>query len=453
MLRRTTEGRMNARREAEADIRQALYVAPNGRGFDLVQDVETGQEYTVRDLSGGTVAPGSRVPIGGYSGSAEEFRFGATRGGGSKFGTPPRGSRPYGTTPPVVTANQYAFWKDGDDFHAWLYNEGDFLAARAVYSGGNFSYGSGGGGANFPTIIYTDSSELVGDGSLIGFSNSPVAPAVWDVASNTIKTYAVPAGWTAGAAQYLNGFLWWLESTDTTAHATTVYQIRLRKGTTDLATVTTVSTWSSPAVVLPATFLMELAYGSQTDQPVVTYPRPMALATTTAYCLASWKYDNVGGGTNFNRYLGFPLDGGTIVERVMGNNKDLENLLVEELGGKGASGNGRPRPGGGSLIPFYYDFNSGFRIYGPLSLQPDDVDEGATEFWPDAFGAPLLQTGSLSPGGGLFQMSFGPGVYYRDSAATAPDGPTPAVSFTVNDHPDFPGSGSGAFLYYFGEDS
>lgn len=242
MDRRTVEGAKNARREAEADIRRASYVGPEGRGYDLVEDFVTGEQYVVKDLSGGrSMKPGSEVPIGGYSGSAAMFRLGSPAGGGSKFGAPSRGRRRYSTVEAAEEANQYAFGSGSTV--AMLYNDGTFLSTRQTRIEDDLD--------TVCACILTDPSELVGDGSAITTSHQ-----TWDVESDTVYSYTIPSGWNQrGNPYYRAGKIYWIESSDIEEPVgpppitgSETFQFRLRRANTDwtsdetLATVTLTAT-------------------------------------------------------------------------------------------------------------------------------------------------------------------------------------------------------------------
>lgn len=240
--RRNTSGVLNARRESEADIRQALYVGPDGRGYDQIQDQSTGEISSVRDLSGGlTMKPGSQVPIASFSGSHAEFRIGAPPGGGSKFGAPPRGYRPYGTVTPAVesaVANEYAFGNRSSDgaLVAMLYADGTYLSERAA----DVSIQIGASGC-----ILTDTSETVGDGSAILFDFDGQAHGVWDVEGTTSYSYSAPSGWILPSPAYFyNESLYWIELEEVTGADgdMTERDFRLRVADPDLDNVATIAT-------------------------------------------------------------------------------------------------------------------------------------------------------------------------------------------------------------------
>lgn len=119
---------LDGRRNAEADIRPAIYLRPNGQGFHVVRNICNEQEYVVADgTGGGTFAPGSVVSVGSFTGNPGEFILGrppAGFGGSSGFALQVV-HRGHTTVPPVVAGLERGFYRGwayycGGDSTVWL---------------------------------------------------------------------------------------------------------------------------------------------------------------------------------------------------------------------------------------------------------------------------------------------------------------------------------------------
>lgn len=416
--RRTTAGILNARRESEADIRQALYVGPDGRGYDLIQDQDTGEQSSVRDLAGGlTVKPGSQVPIASFSGSHAEFRIGAPPGGGAKFGSPPRGYRPYGTITPVVEieANQYAFGDGGDGtIRAWLYSDESWISDRGSTAVA-FDLAKAG-------VILTDSGGFVGDGSLIARDGSG-SFRVWDVEGEA--TYDVPltSGYVGGFPVYMGGYLYWPEVEDVVGTPTAIAVV-VRRARCD---------FSSP-------------------ETLETHSLDISADTFISATYWQWALTPLAGIV----WISYLSSGGSAVARIRltlsGTGTTEDSANSNELGAAASEDYGVP-VGSAALIAISNGQDGSY-----VHSQADDGGDAPYLFWPDTFGQGDADCGNgsnLSPGGGLFQV-FGAsingtdGYTIRDSATVAPIGASPAVAFVPENHPVV-GSAPEA-MFYFGEE-
>lgn len=212
----------------------APMAAPFGKGFHKLT-TPAGTEYTVGDASGMTFAPNAQVMVANPGGLGHRAVLGKAppnRNGGAAR---TRNPRRRGTV--VLDANQYAFGSDGVDMHAMLYSDGTYVSTRATATDVNGSYTG---------CILTDSSLIVGDGSLLMKDGDTLK--VWDVEGAVFHTYSVPAGWLGSTtAYYQNGFLYWCEIEDVVGETT--FDVRLRKADTDFGNVSTLSTFTSPDAV------------------------------------------------------------------------------------------------------------------------------------------------------------------------------------------------------------
>ncbi len=125
---RTLATVLDGRRQAEADLRRALYVRPLGYGFHVVKNVCNDQEYTVADGLGfkRTFTPGTAVLLGSQTGHPGELLMAGPPsgvGGSSAYGVQ-RVYRTTGPAPVVVptyTEGPGAVWYDsGTVYAAWL---------------------------------------------------------------------------------------------------------------------------------------------------------------------------------------------------------------------------------------------------------------------------------------------------------------------------------------------
>jgi hypothetical protein len=118
-----------------------------------------------------------------------------------------------------------------------LYSDGTYVSTRATETEV---------GGSHTGCILTDSSHLVGDGSLLMKDEDTLK--VWDVEGAIFYTYSVPGGWLGSSPPYYqNGFLYWCEIEDVVGETT--FDVRLRKSDTDFGNVSTLSTFTSPDAV------------------------------------------------------------------------------------------------------------------------------------------------------------------------------------------------------------
>lgn len=233
--RRSQRAILDTRAHQEADILMAPMAAPFGKGFHKLT-TPAGTEYTVGDASGMTFAPNAQVMVANPGGLGHRAVLGKAppnRNGGAAR---TRNPRRRGTV--VLDANQYAFGYDVDsNLLAMLYADGAYVSTRATAADP--------GGLHTGCIL-TDSSLIVGDGSLLMKDGDTLK--VWDVEGAVFHTYSVPAGWlNSSQPYYQNGFLYWCEIEDVTG--ATTFDIRLRKSDTDFGNVSTLSTFTSPDAV------------------------------------------------------------------------------------------------------------------------------------------------------------------------------------------------------------
>lgn len=239
--RRRLRGLLDTRRLGEADLRTAEYVGPFGKAFHTVKNSGGGVTYVVADQTGGrTFSTGAAVIVGSETGQPGEAILGGAPAG-KKGGVPrTRIPRRRGSVP---TPNQYAFGADGNGLMlAMLYSDANFLSTR-----GTTAELTG----NACGCILTDSSELVGVGSLLFHGDTTLY--VWDVEGTTVYSYAVPSGWKNPTnLYYQNGYLYWVEFEDIPVGGVgtgdSTFDYRLRRSNTDLTSVTTVTTATSPDV-------------------------------------------------------------------------------------------------------------------------------------------------------------------------------------------------------------
>ena len=240
--RRSQRAILDTRAHQEADILMAPMAAPFGKGFHKLT-TPAGTEYTVGDASGTTFAPNAQVMVANPGGLGHRAVLGKAppnRNGGAARA---RNTRRRGTV--ALESNQYAFGYDVDsNLLAMLYADGAYVSTRAttVDPGGSHT-----------GCILSDSSSLVGDGSLLLWGNG-TALRVWDVEGEATYSYSVPSGWVNPTPLYYqNGFLYWCEFEDIPQATGSgggsigdpTFDYRLRKATTDLVTVSTIATVTS----------------------------------------------------------------------------------------------------------------------------------------------------------------------------------------------------------------
>ena len=216
----------------------APMAAPFGKGFHKLT-TPAGTEYTVGDASGMTFAPNAQVMVANPGGLGHRAVLGKAppnRNGGAAR---TRNPRRRGT--PVLDSNQYAFGYDVDsNLLAMLYADGVYVSTRAT--------GADPGGAHTGCIL-SDSSSLVGDGSLLLWETT--ALRVWDVEGSAFYSYSVPSGWVNPTPLYYqNGYLYWCEfedipQADGDGIGDPTFDYRLRRSATDLTGVTTITTVTS----------------------------------------------------------------------------------------------------------------------------------------------------------------------------------------------------------------
>lgn len=233
--RRRPRGIMDTRWQQEADILTAPMVGPFGKGFHTLH-TPAGTEYVVGDASGITFAPNTQVMVANPGGLGDRAVLGGAPANRKGAVSRSRNPRRRGTV--VLDANQYAFGSDGlGSMLAMLYSDGTYVSTRATETEVNGSYTG---------CILTDSSLIVGDGSLLMKDEDTLK--VWDVEGAIFHTYSVPAGWLGSSPPYYqNGFLYWCEIEDVVGETT--FDVRLRKSDTDFGNVSTLSTFTSPDAV------------------------------------------------------------------------------------------------------------------------------------------------------------------------------------------------------------
>jgi hypothetical protein len=238
--RGTIWGALDNRRTAEQDVREIKFVRPRGSSGAIIVNPGGGQEGYAANLLGKTLRPGTTALALSKSGEGGDNIIPASAVGrkGAIPATPSR--RPY-ATPAAATPNQYAFGVDGlGSMLAMLYSDASYLSTRATTAELT---------GNPCGCILTDSSEVVGVGSLLFVGST--ALYVWDVEGATVYSYAVPGGWTNPTnLYYQNGFLYWVEFEDIPAggigSGDSTFDYRLRRANTDLTSVTTITTATSP---------------------------------------------------------------------------------------------------------------------------------------------------------------------------------------------------------------
>lgn len=227
--RRSQRGLLDTRWQQEADITTEPMVGPFGKGFHTLT-TPSGTSFVVGDASGQTWAPGAEVMVANPGGLGQRAVLGHPPPGKKSGATRTRSARRRGVV--QVTTNQYAFGDDGVDLWAMLYADGTYISTRdtiAIFGGTH----SG--------CILSDSSETVGDGSLLMRGSADLY--VWDVEGAASYSYSVPSGWLLlTEAYYQNGKLYWIEGEDFPDFVTTEFDIRLRSADTDLTNVATVQT-------------------------------------------------------------------------------------------------------------------------------------------------------------------------------------------------------------------
>ena len=234
--RRSLRGLLDARRRAEADLSTGEMVAPFGKGFFEVKIPGGDATFIVADQTGGrSFAPGATVLLASRSGAPGQAVLGGAPAGKKGGRSTSRTTRRRGTAATDAAANQYAFGFDASGMVASLYSDGTYLSTRGSIAAPGVAF--------FTGCIVTDESLVVGDGSALLKDGDTLY--VWDVDGAATHSYSVPAGWIyATQLYYQNGFLYWCEMEDVTAQTT--FDIRLRKADTDLANVSTLSTYTSP---------------------------------------------------------------------------------------------------------------------------------------------------------------------------------------------------------------
>lgn len=234
--RRNLSGALDAKSTQDADLSQGEMVSPFGKGFFSVKVPGVDTPFIVADQTGGrSFAPGTSVMLASYRGRPGQAVIGGAPAGKKGGVSSARNTRRRGTAAADQAANQYAFGFSGSDMVAALYYDGTYLSTRASYAAP--------GTAWFTGCIVVDSSVVVGDGSALMRDGDTLY--VWDVDGAATYSYSVPAGWTnATQLYYQNGFLYWCEIEDVSNPAT--FDVRLRRADTDLANVSTLSTYTSP---------------------------------------------------------------------------------------------------------------------------------------------------------------------------------------------------------------
>ena len=240
--RRSQRALLDTRTHQEADILTAPMVGPFGKGFHTLH-TPAGTEYVVGDASGITFAPNAQVMVANPGGLGNRAVLGGAPA--NKKGGAARSRNPRRRGVPVLESNQYAFGSDGlGSMLAMLYSDGTYVSTRATETEVAGSYTG---------CILTDSSLLVGDGSLLLWNNGSDLK-VWDVDGAAFYTYSVPSGWVNPTNLfYQNGFLYWCEFEDIPQATGSgggsigdpTFDYRLRKATTDLVTVSTIATVTS----------------------------------------------------------------------------------------------------------------------------------------------------------------------------------------------------------------
>lgn len=229
--RRKPRGVMDTRWHQEADIVTAPMSSPFGKGFHELKS-PAGTRYLVADQTGGrTFAPDTEVMVAVPQGLHNKAVLGGApsnkKGGTART----RSSRRRGTV--VLGANQYAFGIDGlGNMVATLYSDGTYVSTRATEVEVAGSYTG---------CILTDSSAVVGDGSLLMRGASGLY--VWDVEGAATYSYSAPGGWLILTAPYYqNGLLYWVECEDFPDLTTVDFDVRLRSAATDLTGASTITT-------------------------------------------------------------------------------------------------------------------------------------------------------------------------------------------------------------------
>lgn len=228
--RRSQRALLDTRAQQEADILTAPMVGPFGKGFHTLH-TPAGTEYVVGDASGITFAPNAQVMVANPGGLGNRAVLGGAPA--NKKGGAARSRNPRRRGTPVLESNQYAFGYDGlGSMMAMLYADGTYVSTRATEVEVSGSYTG---------CILTDSSLLVGDGSLLMLDGNTLK--VWDVEGSAFYSYTAPGGWLMLTAPYYqNGKLYWIECEDFPDMVTDSYDMRLRMASTDFTSPSTITT-------------------------------------------------------------------------------------------------------------------------------------------------------------------------------------------------------------------
>lgn len=228
--RRNQRAILDTRWQQEADIYTGPMAGAFGKGGHILH-TPSGTPYYVADASGRTFRPGAQVMVADPEGLGDRAVLGGApankKGGAARTRSPRRRG--------VVQAesNQYAFGTDGlGSMLALLYSDGIYVSTRATDTevGGSYS-----------GCVLSDSSTLVGDGSLLMKDGDTLK--VWDVEGAVFYTYTAPSGWLALTPPYYqNGLLYWVECEDFPDFTTVDFDVRLRSAATDLTGVSTITT-------------------------------------------------------------------------------------------------------------------------------------------------------------------------------------------------------------------
>lgn len=363
----------------------APMAAPFGKGFHKLT-TPAGTEYTVGDASGMTFAPNAQVMVANPGGLGHRAVLGKAppnRNGGAAR---TRNPRRRGTV--VLESNQYAFGSDGvSSILAMLYADGAYVSTRATETDP---------GGSHTGCILSDSSSLVGDGSLL-LRDSGTVLRVWDVEGATFYSYSVPAGWANPTPLYYqNGFLYWCEVEDIPQAEIGVgdatFDYRLRRAATDLTGVTTVTTVTSAnANTYGAPYTVydspPSAWAFAVDADGAVLYLGFSVAEIVNYEIVDW----------FGLQVRFALAGGAPSTRAW---------TIDEL--RSSAGTTAPSDGG---FPCATISTTSFAICGELgegramSAKADNASTAAADLWGAAdLGSILPYSMNVGTGGSVLQV-------------------------------------------------
>lgn len=241
---------------------------------------------------------------------------------------------------------------------------------------------------------------------------------VWDLDTDTVESYAVPAGWFLLGAGISGGAVYWIELEEVWGGGPGAYTVqgRLRSAAdpADLGTVTTVQTHVF-------TYASELEWNLDTTGSFMALNATAAMAQRNAVIIP-------GGSTIVYVRFRFPLSGGAGTD-----DGGTSNVMIVNVG--------VPEASGGS---FLYDGDIGGAS---LHWLDDDVAADAVEHWPSTgvwVTSPVSDVSTNAAGTEVAVYGINDGELRMTRSSNVGPYTTPTSQFIVTDHPT-----EGSPTYFF----